>query len=122
MSDMSCARESHKKLCRISTDNDEYAQVQCRSTVEAICGTFEEIRYLGVRESFHKAIAMLIAIAEQILIYEILPKCLTAARSAVMASHMPPNPSVSARLGRTYIIDHSTLGMSTLDHGSSSVV
>ena len=50
---------------------------------------------------------MLAAMAWQSLVFEIPPKCLAAARSVVMAAHMPPTPSVSAHLGRAYVIENS---------------
>ena len=62
---------------------------------------------------------MLAAMAWQSLVFEIPPKCLAAARSVVMAAHMPPTPSVSAYFGRAYVIDYLTLWMPILDHRST---
>ena len=64
---------------------------------------------------------MLAAMAWQSLIIEIPLECLAAARSVVMAAHTPPTPSVSAHLGRAYLIDHLNLWISILDQWSTGV-
>ena len=64
---------------------------------------------------------MLAAMAWQSLIFEIRPECLAAARLVVMAAHMPPTPSVSARLGKAYVISHLTFWMSIHDYRFTGV-